>query len=91
MAMLLPPTQHTMAQRDGFFMTVKSMCPEYRNGMDRAADHRGRRREHVCSKKSRKFGQEWFRIPRNVADGNESGTSCDWFARAVPTAADRLF
>jgi hypothetical protein len=75
-AMLLPPTQHTMAQRDGFLMTGKSMCPECRNGIDRAADHRGRRREHVCTKKCRKLEQEWFGIPRNVADGNERGTSC---------------
>ena len=69
-------TQRTMAQRDGFLMTVKSMCQECRNGIDRAADYRGRRREHVCTKKCRKFGQEWFGIPRNVAYGNESGTSC---------------
>ena len=67
LAMVLPSTQLSVALGGGFSMTMKSACPKCRDDIDRGTDHRERRREHVCTEKCRKFGEQWFGIPRNVA------------------------
>jgi len=90
-----------MALRDGLSMSVKTVCPECRNGIDRAADHRERRLEHVCTKSVGNLdrnGSEFREMWRmEMRAEHPAGGYCDWFTRTVPTApplnvaADSLF